>query len=515
MRAAATEGAAGAANGTGSKPARQRRARGEGGRAVERGTQANEAPSQGMDAPSQGPKDVGSRREAGPQPAAESTPDEPAGGLRDPEPPAPAPAPSGAGEAGSSKEAARRLVYRRLREAGAARFPFPIEGRIPNFRGAERAAARLRELDLYRRARALKVNPDTPQLPVRAMALADGKTVYMPTPRLRGAFLRLRPEDVPRGEERRAAQLSKAAEYGRFVTLDELAPEAAPIDLVVAGAVAVTRDGARAGKGEGYADYEYGLLRELGHPELPVVTTVHPLQIVERLPVEPHDLSVDVIVTPDEVIATRTPYPKPQGIRWEAVTPEDLEAMPVLRELRALRWERMGVPDVLAPGLRAVFVGLNPGRASATAGHHFAGPNNHFWRLLYEAGFVPRALRPEEDGLLPRWGLGVTNVVPRATRGEADLTWDELAAGGAALRAKIARYRPRLVILLGKQVYRAYAGLPRTARVGWGLQARQTVPGVREFAAPNPSSRSTVPYAERLRLFREARSLIDDGLVSS
>ncbi|QIA28156.1 5-formyltetrahydrofolate cyclo-ligase [Thermaerobacter sp. PB12/4term] len=429
-------------------------------------------------------------------------------------------APAGAGhprevepasDAGAAKAKARQQVYRRLREAGAARFPFPIEGRIPNFKGAERAAARLRELDVYRRARALKVNPDTPQLPVRAMALADGKTVYMPTPRLRGAFLRIRPEDVPRGEERRAAQLGRAAEYGRFVTLDEMTPEAAPIDLVVAGAVAVTRDGARAGKGEGYADYEYALLRELGHPELPVVTTVHPLQIVERLPVAPHDLSVDIIVTPDEVIFTRTPYPKPRGIHWEAVTPEDLEAMPVLQELRALQWERMQVPDVLAPGLGAVFVGLNPGRASATAGHHFAGPNNLFWRLLHEAGFVPRVLRPEEDGLLPRWGLGVTNVVPRATRGEADLTWDELRAGGAALREKVARFRPRLVILLGKQVYRAYAGLARTAPVEWGLQPRQTVPGVAEFAAPNPSGRSTVPYAERLRLLREARAWLAGG----
>lgn len=419
--------------------------------------------------------------------------------------------PPGSAAAGSSgeKEAARRLVYRRLREAGAARFPFPIEGRIPNFRGAEAAAQRLRALPVYQRARALKVNPDAPQQPVRAMALADGKTVYMPTPRLRGAFLRIRPEDVPRGEERRAASLRYAAEYGTEVTLDDLRPERAPIDLVVAGAVAVTRDGARAGKGEGYADYEYALLRELGHPELPVVTTVHPLQIVDALPVDPHDLTLDFIVTPDEAIETRTPYPKPRGIDWDRLGDEELAAMPVLAELRAYLWERMGVPDVLVPGLAAVFVGLNPGRASAARGHHFAGPNNHFWRLLYEAGLTPRLLRPEEDVLLPRFGLGVTNVVPRATRGEADLAWEELVAGGEALRAKIARVRPRLVVLLGKQVYRAYAGLKRNAAVEWGLQARETVPGVREFLAPNPSSRSTVPYQLRLELFRDVRRLIE------
>lgn len=416
--------------------------------------------------------------------------------------------PAAAGGSSHDKEAARRLVYRRLREAGAARFPFPIEGRIPNFRGAEAAAARLRALPVYQQARALKVNPDAPQQPVRAMALADGKTVYMPTPRLRGAFLRIRPEDVPRGEERRAASLRYAAEYGTEVTLDELRPDRAPIDLVVAGAVAVTRDGARAGKGEGYADFEYALLRELGHPQLPVVTTVHPLQIVDALPAEPHDLSLDFIITPDEVIETRTPYPKPRGIDWDRIGDEELAAMPVLAELRALLWERMGVPDVLAPGLAAVFVGLNPGRASASHGHHFAGPGNHFWRLLHEAGLTPRRLRPEEDRLLPAFGLGVTNIVARASRGEADLRWEELVAGGEALRAKIARVRPRLVVLLGKQVYRAYAGLPRSAPVEWGPQPRETVPGVGEFVAPNPSPRSTVPYDLRLELFRQVRDLV-------
>ncbi|HEY8394473.1 MAG TPA: mismatch-specific DNA-glycosylase, partial [Thermaerobacter sp.] len=160
-------------------------------------------------------------------------------------------------------------------------------------------------------------------------------------------------------------------------------------------------------------------------------------------------------------------------------------------------------------GLAAVFVGLNPGRASAARGHHFAGPNNHFWRLLYEAGLTPRLLRPEEDVLLPRFGLGVTNVVPRATRGEADLAWEELVAGGEALRAKIARVRPRLVVLLGKLVYRGYAGLSRSAPVEWGLQPGETVPGVREFVAPNPSPRSTVPYDLRLQLFRQVRRLVD------
>jgi 5-formyltetrahydrofolate cyclo-ligase len=397
------------------------------------------------------------------------------------------------------------LAYRRLRESRAARFPFPVEGRIPNFRGAEKAAARLRELELYRRARALKVNPDAPQLPVRAMALADGKTVYVPTPRLRGRFLRLDPADVPAGRRREAASLSAWGRYGRDVTPQELAE--AGVDLVVTGCVAVAPDGARAGKGEGYGDLEYAMLRELGHPEVPVATTVHPAQIVPALAVEPHDIPVDVIVTPEGVLFTHSPYPKPDRVDWDRLTPEDLEAMPVLAALPG-SWRLGRVPDVLAPGLAVVFVGLNPGRLSGRSGHHFAGPGNHFWRLLHEAGLTPRRLAPEEDGQLLRFGLGVTNLVARPSRGEEDLAWAELAAGGEALRERIARVRPSVVALLGKQVYRAYAGLSRAADVAWGWQDRQTVPGVREYLAANPSSRSTVPYAARLAQFREIREAV-------
>lgn len=412
------------------------------------------------------------------------------------------------------KAQARQLVYRRLRQAGAARFPFPIEGRIPNFVGAEQAARRLRELPVYRQARAVKVNPDAPQLPVRAAVLEDGKVLYMPTPRLRGSFVRIRPEDVPAGHARRAASLAFCRRYGAEVRLDDPRQAFGPVDLVVAGSVAVTREGARAGKGEGYSDLEYAILRELGHPDVPVVTTVHPLQMVDGLVMEAHDLPVDYIVTPQEIIETRTPYPKPTGIDWARVTEEDLREMPVLMELRRARWQKLTVPDVLQDGLRVLFVGLNPGRHSAARGHHFAGPGNHFWRLLHDAGLTPRRLAPEEDRELLRYGIGVTNLVGRASRGEEDLSWEEMQAGAQQLRAKVAQARPRLVVLLGAQVYRAYAGLPRRVPVRWGLQPRETVPGVAEFAAANPSSRSTVPYAVRLGQFREIRRLMGPALTA-
>jgi len=218
-------------------------------------------------------------------------------------------------------------------------------------------------------------------------------------------------------------------------------------------------------------------------------------------------LPLDYIVTPEEIIVTGTPHPKPEGIAWDLVTDEDLQAMPVLAELRRLQWERLTVRDVLAPGLDVLFVGINPGRASASAGHHFAGPGNHFWRLLHEAGFTPRRLAPAEEQVLLEYGIGITNIVRRASRGEDDLSWEELTAGGARLRELVRRHRPRVVALLGKNVYRAYAGLKKTADVAWGRQPGAVVDGVIDFVAPNPSPRSTIPYERRLALFRELRSL--------
>src|SRR5690606_5049608 len=342
---------------------------------------------------------------------------------------------------------------------------------------------------------------------------------------LRGAFLRIRPQDVPPGQARRAASLSHCREYGEEISVAQLAefikegaegagdapaaPDGAPpaIGLVVAGSAAVTRSGARAGKGEGYADMEYAILRELGLPHVPVVTTVHPAQIVDEFPLDPHDLPLDYIITPEETIATGTPYPKPEGIAWDLLTYDDLQAMPVLAQLRRLKWESFSTRDLLAPGLQVLFVGINPGRESAATGHHFAGPGNHFWRLLHDAGFTPRRLAPHEEEMLPGWGLGITNIVARASRGEDDLSWDELTAGGARLRHVVRRLRPRVVALLGKNVYRAYAGLSRSADVAWGRQPSSVVEGVVDFVAPNPSPRSTIPYQRRVALFRALRDV--------
>lgn len=236
------------------------------------------------------------------------------------------------GPTAAERQRARQRIWDALREARVARFPLPPHGRIPNFVGAERAAARLRQLEAYRAARTLKVNPDAPQHPVRAMALADGKTLVMATPRLRAGFRVLSPREVPDGDYRRAATLAGIARLGRPVPLAGL-PE---VDLVVTGCVVVGRDGGRLGKGEGYSDLEYALLRSLGHPPVPVVTTVHPLQVVESVARGPYDIAVDFIATPEETIDTGGPHPQPAAIDWDRLGEEALAAMPPLAELRRL-----------------------------------------------------------------------------------------------------------------------------------------------------------------------------------
>ena len=139
--------------------------------------------------------------------------------------------------------------------------------------------------------------------------------------------------------------------------------------------------------------------------------------------------------------------------------------------------------DVVAPGLDVLFCGINPSLVSAERGHHFARPGNRFWPALHRAGLTPRQLGPEEDAELLRYGLGVTNVVDRPTRTAAELSADELRAGAAALAELVARYRPRVLAVLGITAWRVGFDRPR-ARAG--LQPER-VGGAVTWVVPNPS----------------------------
>jgi 5-formyltetrahydrofolate cyclo-ligase len=232
------------------------------------------------------------------------------------------------------KQAIRERVWRRLEEGGAARFP-GAWGRIPNFTGAEAAAERLAATPAWRRASVIKVNPDAPQLPVRARALADGKLLYMAVPRLASPrpFLALDPARV--GPPRQAASIRGAARKGVPVGLEEMSK----VDLVVCGSVAVSRGGVRLGKGGGYSDLEFALLVEAGRvdKETCLATTVHPLQVLdEELPETDHDFRVDLVVTPVETIVAGSAR-RPSGILWEHLDPDKVDAVPVLSELARCR----------------------------------------------------------------------------------------------------------------------------------------------------------------------------------
>ena len=248
------------------------------------------------------------------------------------------------------KQAVRDAVWDAFDEGDQARFPFPPHDRIPNFAGADAAADRLTRTREWEAAATLKANPDAPQLPVRRAALRAGKTVYVAQPRLRDPdpFLRLDPTEIPPDEIDDATTVSGISEYGT-----PTAPEALPhVDLIVAGSVGVTTDGARIGKGEGYSDLEWAVLRELDavDSDTTVATTVHELSVLDGpesavggdvsavdgstgLPTpDAHDVPLDVVVTPERTIRTETPYARPAGVDWDALDEERLDAIPVLAE---------------------------------------------------------------------------------------------------------------------------------------------------------------------------------------
>jgi 5-formyltetrahydrofolate cyclo-ligase len=228
------------------------------------------------------------------------------------------------------KQAAREHVWSTLEDEGLARFPFPPQGRIPNFEDAPEAARRLVDHPLVADAGQVKVNPDAPQRFVREALLEAGVRVYVPTPRLRGGFHELDPDAIAAEHRADAAKLSQMEDHARPVDLDELPA----MDLVVAGSVAVSPEGHRVGKGEGYSDLEHAILRELGHPPAPVGTTVHPVQVVDELPREATDVAVSLVVTPEETIEIDDPPPAPDGIDWTELSEERVDEMPILEQLR-------------------------------------------------------------------------------------------------------------------------------------------------------------------------------------
>ena len=186
----------------------------------------------------------------------------------------------------------------------------------------------------------------------------------------------------------------------------------------------------------------------------------------------------------------------------------------------AEQWSHLRLRDRLAPGLRVLFVGINPGVRSAVTGHHFAGFSNRFWKLLSESKLVPEPITYEDDARLPEWGYGVTNLVARPSPGIDDLKPAEYIAGWTALERKIKRYRPKVIALVGVTLYRVIMPLigdpPEMRRRAEAHPERvvglrpEIIHDARLFVLPNPSGRNAnFTQAEMLAAFRSLKRFID------
>ncbi len=237
----------------------------------------------------------------------------------------------------ADKDRLRHEIWQGLEDSGMN--IGPVWSRISNWVGADEAAKRLSELEIWKRAKVVKCNPDPPQIPVRLRALYDGKTVLMPVPEFGTGdlpWVLLDPEVLEQNgvQFELAATSVGAVQVGQKLSFEDLPP----IDLAVCGCVAVTRAGGRTGKGGGFADLELGLFRDLGKidGETPIVTTVHSSMVVDddRLPVMEHDSLLNWIVTEKDVIETTPTGPQPGGVNWDLLQPDQLEDIWFLKGLK-------------------------------------------------------------------------------------------------------------------------------------------------------------------------------------
>jgi 5-formyltetrahydrofolate cyclo-ligase len=235
----------------------------------------------------------------------------------------------------AAKDSVRDDVWRSLEDSGVG--VGPVWSVIPNFVGADAAAWRLAQTPQWKAARTVKCNPDPPQIPVRLRALYDGKVLYAPVPYLTKDFPYLRIDPVKLTEKGVSFELAATSEgymtHGERIGFEEVEP----LDFCVVGSVAVTRGGGRTGKGAGFADLETGIFRELGKigPATPMATTIHSSQLVEgpRVVMQAHDSPLDYIATEAELIVTGNTDPRPEGVAWDAVQPDQFDSIPFLRDL--------------------------------------------------------------------------------------------------------------------------------------------------------------------------------------
>ncbi|KAJ8917856.1 hypothetical protein NQ315_010769 [Exocentrus adspersus] len=239
-----------------------------------------------------------------------------------------------------TKHTFRKEVWEHLKKNKLCNFPGP-SGRIPNFKAAHQAALRLINLEEFKVAKSVEVNPDKPLEPSRVLVLEHGKDLYVPVPRLHQGLLKklVTQDGVPIQKLVSRRGIDNAGEK------IELGTEV-HIDLLVVGSVAVSKQGYRIGKGRGYADLEFALLKEIGaiNDDTLIVTTVHESQVFDELPKDlfkKYDVPVDYILTPTDTIKIENRLPRPEGIYWDLLSKGQLGRIKILRDLRG-RYEKEG-----------------------------------------------------------------------------------------------------------------------------------------------------------------------------
>ncbi len=158
------------------------------------------------------------------------------------------------------------------------------------------------------------------------------------------------------------------------------------------------------------------------------------------------------------------------------------------------------IPDHLKKGLKIIFIGFNPSIKSSETGHHFANPNNRFWKILYESGLTPRLYKTEEDQDLIKLGFGLTNIVMRPTKEALEITKEEYEEGRILLQNKLKVYQPQIACYVGKGVYQE---LTRTKKIEWGVQSASVVEGVTDFVAPSSSGLVRMKITEIIGIYKQ------------
>uniref|UniRef100_A0A673YCX3 Methenyltetrahydrofolate synthase domain-containing protein n=1 Tax=Salmo trutta TaxID=8032 RepID=A0A673YCX3_SALTR len=399
---------------------------------------------------------------------------------------------------GATKWDIREKVWDYIEAKNLANFPRPVHNRIPNFKGAHTACAKVSELQVFNETDEVKVDPDKPLEGARLAVLQARKTLLVPTPRLRtGLFNKIVPPEGASKEELRVCSTSQGVkEFSVPVGLDSKVQ----VDLLVVGSVAVSEKGYRIGKGEGFADMEYAMMLCMGAvtESTVVVTIVHDCQVVD-IPedlIESHDITVDYILTPTRVIKTDCQRPKPQGVIWTKLNAEMLEKIPVLKKLRALE-EEQG---------KDVTLGTHPPPQPRERARR--EPRRD--REPREEGGEPRERRPP---------LTVTTVylggIPAGLRvSELKTALREREAAPIRLTWQGAQHRAFLDYLDPQAADQALAALEGLSLNGHDLQA-ELAKSQRGGRRPGPSNRRPRPNTGPKNTARESRESTSEAEVDS